>query len=152
MALLVRAFIIEEINGWDETALHDYLRANPSLYRNLGDETLPDQSTFWRAWNERFSEDLRDTVRKCADAIVRAARACDVSLPERVVIGEEDETQSDERPEHQLVAAKTDEVWQQAKPFVCAAFTLDRGRNWQIHENAFWEQHAYMGMREDMYA
>jgi putative transposase len=42
MALLVRAFIIEEINGWDETALHDYLRANPSLYRNLGDETLPD--------------------------------------------------------------------------------------------------------------
>ena len=32
------------------------------------------------------------------------------------------------------------------------AFALDRGRNWQTHENAFWEQHAYMGMCEDMYA
>src|SRR5699024_3975843 len=32
------------------------------------------------------------------------------------------------------------------------AFALDWGPNWEIHENAFWEQHAYMGMREDMYA
>lgn len=43
-------------------------------------------------------------------------------------------------------------MWQQTKPFVCDAFALSRGQNWQIHESAFWEQHAYMGMREDMYA
>jgi putative transposase len=152
MALLVRAFIIEEINGWDETALHDYLRANPSLHRGFGFETLPNQSTFWRAWNERFSAKLRDTVQQCADRIITAARAYDVSLPARVSIDEADDSQTDESPKHQLVAEKTDEVWQQAKPFVCDAFALDRGRNWQIHENAFWEQHAYMGMREDMYA
>ena len=151
MAILVRAFIIEEINGCDKTALHDYLRANPSLRRGLGFETLPNQSTFWRAWNERFSEGLRDAVQQCADAIVKAARACDVSLPERVTNGEVDDAQTDEPPKHQLVAEKTDEVWQQAKPFVCDAFALDRGQNWQIHENAFWEQHAYMGMHEDMY-
>jgi putative transposase len=152
MALLVRAFIIEEINGWDETALHDYLRANPSVHQNLGGETLPDQSTFWRAWNERFSAALRNTVQACADRIITAARACDVSLPERATSGEADDSQTDKPPQHQLVAEKTDEVWQQAKPFVTDAFALDRGQNWQIHENAFWEQHAYMGMREDMYA
>jgi putative transposase len=152
MTLLVRAFIIEEINGWDETALHDYLRANPSLCRRIGFESLPNQSTFWRAWNHRFSEALRDAVQECAEAIVKAARACDISVPERVTINETDDPQTDEPPKHQLVAEKTDEVWQQAKPFVCDAFALDRGRNWQIHENAFWEQHAYMGMREDMYA
>lgn len=28
MAILVRAFLIEKLNGWDETALHDYLRAH----------------------------------------------------------------------------------------------------------------------------
>jgi putative transposase len=83
---------------------------------------------------------------------VRAARTCDVALPERVTISEADEPQTDDCPEHQLIAEKTDEVWQQAKPFVCEAFALDRGPNWQIHQNAFWEQHAYMGMREDMYA
>ena len=152
MALLVRTFVIEEINGWDETALHDYLRANPSLCRGLGFETLPDQSTFWRAWNHRFSEDLRDAVRECAETIVKAARACDVSLPERIDTGEADESEDDDCPERQLLAQKTDEVWQQAKPFVTDAFALTRGQNWQIHENAFWEQHAYMGMREDMYA
>jgi putative transposase len=152
IAILVQAFIIEKINGWDETALHNYLRANPSLCRGLGFETLPNQSTFWRRWNHRFSEDLRDAVQQCADRIITAARGCDVSLPERVIIDEVDEAQTDERPKHQLVAEKTDEVWQQAKPFVCDAFALDRGQNWQIHENAFWEQHAYMGMRENMYA
>jgi putative transposase len=46
MALLVRAFIIEKINDWDETALHDHLRAHPSLRCGLGFETLPNQSTF----------------------------------------------------------------------------------------------------------
>jgi putative transposase len=152
MALLVRTCLLKEINGWDETALHDYLRANPSLRQNLGFEALPDQSTFWRAWNHRFSAELCDTVQECAEAIVKAACACDISLPERITSGEADEAQTDKPPKHQLVAEKTDEVWQQAKPFVCDAFALDRGQNWQIHENVFWEQHAYMGMREDMYA
>jgi putative transposase len=152
MTLLVRAFIVEEINDWDETALHDHLRANPALRRDLGFETLPNQSTFWRAWNHRFSDELCAAVQECADAIVRAARTCRVSLPERITADDADEPQTDDRPEHQLLAETTDEVWQQAKPFVCDAFALDRGPNWQIHQNVFWEQHAYMGMREDMYA
>jgi putative transposase len=152
MSILVRAFFIEEINGWDDTALHDHLYANPALRQELGFETLPNQSTFWRAWNHRFSDELCAVVQACADAIVSAARTCSVSLPERVVDSKADESEADDRPEHQLIAEKTDEVWQQAKPFVCNAFALTRGPNWQIHQNAFWEQHAYMGMREDMYA
>jgi putative transposase len=152
MTLLVRAFLIKEFNGWDDTALHDYLRANPSLRRSLGFETLPAQSTFWRAWSHRFSDELCAAVQECADTIVQAARTCSVSLPERFDDSKADEPETDDCPEHQLIAEKTDEVWQQAKPFVCDAFALDRGPNWQIHENAFWEQHAYMGMREDMYA
>ena len=152
MAVLVRAFIIKAINGWDETALHDHLRANPSLRRGLGFESLPNQSTFWRAWNHRSSEALRDAVQDCAEAIVKVARAYDVSLPKRVSTSEAGEPDTADCPERQLLAQKTDEVWQQAKPFVCDAFALSRGQNWEIHENAFWEQHAYMGMREDMYA
>jgi putative transposase len=152
MAVHVRATLLMEINGWDETALHDHLRAHPSLRQALGFESLPNQSTFWRAWNERFSAHLRDAVQEGADAIVRAARTCELSLPDRIETHEPTESDSDNRPEHQLVAEKTDEVWQQAKPFVTDAFALDRGPNWEIHENAFWEQHAYMGMREDMYA
>jgi putative transposase len=152
MATHVRACLIKEINGWDETAIHDHLRANSALRRRLGFDSLPNQSTFWRGWNERFSTELRDAIRECANRIVTTARACDVSLPERIDTDKEDDPESDDCPERQLLAQKTDEVWQQAKPFVTDAFALNRGRNWQIHENAFWEQHAYMGMREDMYA
>jgi putative transposase len=152
MPVHVRASLLKAINGWDETELHDHLRARPSLRLDLGFETLPNQSTFWRAWNERFSEDLRDAVQECADAIVMAARACKVPLPDWIGTDGADGSEADTPPKHQLVAAKTDEVWQQAKPFVTDAFALDRGPNWQIHENAFFEQHAYMGMREDMYA
>ncbi|EMA55846.1 transposase [Halococcus thailandensis] len=152
LAIHVRATLLMEINGWDETALHDHLRAHPALRQDLGFETLPNQSTFWRGWNERFSEQLRDAVQKCAGAIVRAARACEVPLPDRIGTDGAADSGTDTPPKHQLVAEKTDEVWQQAKPFVTDAFALDRGPNWQIHENAFWEQHAYMGMREDMYA
>jgi putative transposase len=83
---------------------------------------------------------------------ITTARACDVSLPERIEAGRTDKPEATDCPERQLLAQKTDEVWQQAKPFVTDAFKLDRGPNWEIHENAFWEQHAYMGMREDMYA
>lgn len=73
-------------------------------------------------------------------------------LPDQIATDAIAEADADSRLEHQLVAEKTDEVWQQATPFVCDAFALDRGRNWQSHENVFWEQHPYMGMREDMYA
>ena len=73
-------------------------------------------------------------------------------LPDRIGTNKAGESKADGRPKHQIVAKKTDEVWQQAKPFATNAFALDRGQNWEIHENAFWEQHAYMGMREDMYA
>jgi putative transposase len=152
MAIHVRAALLKQINGWDETALHDHLRTHPSLREALGFESLPNQSTFWRAWHERFSADLRDAVQECADSIVTAACACKVSLPDRIETDRTDDSDADRRPEHQIIAEKTDEVWQQAKPFVTDAFALKRGRNWQIHENAFWEQHAYMGMREDMYA
>jgi putative transposase len=95
MALLVRAFLIEDINGWDETALHDHLYANPSLRKELGFEMLPNQSTFWRAWHHRFSDELRDAVQECTDAIVRAAHVCDVTLPERVTAPAADEPQVD---------------------------------------------------------
>ena len=45
MVVHVRAALLKEINGWDETALHDHLRANPSLREALGFESLPNQST-----------------------------------------------------------------------------------------------------------
>ena len=98
MAIHVRAFLLKELNDWDETVLHDHLRANPSLRQNLGFESIPNQSTFWRAWNERFSAELRDVVRDCADSIIMAAHACEVSLPDRIGTDGADGSEADNPP------------------------------------------------------
>lgn len=47
MAILVQAFIIEKINGWDETAFHDYSRVNLLFCRDLDFGSLLAQSAFW---------------------------------------------------------------------------------------------------------
>ena len=56
----------------------------------------------------------------------------------------EAEAQGDDLDDFVAAVTTIAQVWQQAKPFVTDAFALDRGPNWQIHETAFWEQHAYM--------
>src|SRR5699024_420965 len=63
-----------------------------------------------------------------------------------------DEQDASERSETRLIVDTTKEVWQHAKPFVTEEFSLKRGGNAQIHENAFWEQHAFMGVRKNMFA
>ncbi|WP_157969414.1 transposase [Haloplanus rubicundus] len=71
MAQLLRVFLVKELHGWDyETALIEYLKRRPSLRRNLGFETVPDQSTLWRSWHHRFTADLRETVDKAARLIL----------------------------------------------------------------------------------
>lgn len=66
------------------------------FFNLVATETFPNQSTFWRAWNERFSEELRNAVPECADSIVTAVRVCDVSLPDRIGTDEPDELGSDD--------------------------------------------------------
>ena len=50
MEQLFRTFLLKELHGWaHETALVEYLRQCPSLRRQLGFASVPDQSTFWRS-------------------------------------------------------------------------------------------------------
>jgi len=56
----------------------------------------------------------------------------------RPVFRPEERDISSKRSEQRLVAEKTKEVWQQAKPFVTDTFYLNRAENTVVHENAFW--------------
>lgn len=73
MTILIRVFLLEAINGWNDTTLRDYLQATPSLRRVLGFGMLPPQTTFWRTWNHRFRVAVYDAVREFADTVVRPA-------------------------------------------------------------------------------
>ncbi len=67
MEPLFRVFVLKELHGWEhETALVDYFNHRSDLCEQLAFETIPDQSTLWRSWHERFTADLRETVETAA--------------------------------------------------------------------------------------
>lgn len=45
---LYRVFLLKELHGWThETALVEYLQQSPEVSRQLGFDSVPDQSTLW---------------------------------------------------------------------------------------------------------
>ncbi len=116
-----------------------------------GQPNPPTQSRLWEIWHEEFSDELRDICRDVATELVDLAREEGIPAPDNV-FQPEDKQNASKRSETRLIADTTKEVWQHAKPFVTEAFFLKRGDNAQIHENAFWEQHAFMGVRKHMFA
>jgi hypothetical protein len=75
MDTLFRVFVLKELHGWEhETALVGYLESRPELHEQLGFETIPDQSTLWRSWHERFTADLRETVETAARTVLIKAQ------------------------------------------------------------------------------
>ena len=78
MDTLFRMFVLKELHGWEhETALLEYLDSHPELCGRLELGTVPNQSTLWRSWNERFTQDLRETVQKAARTILIKAQNAD---------------------------------------------------------------------------
>jgi hypothetical protein len=71
MRTLVRSFLLKEVHGWDhESALVAYLERCPNVRQQLGFKTVPDQSTLWRTWHQRFPTILQETIQKGARAIL----------------------------------------------------------------------------------
>jgi putative transposase len=150
---IFRAHVLRLVKGWKhDTALRTYLKAKPFLVTELGFDDIPDQSTLWRAWNDRL-EPVHEAVREAAEVVVESAREHGIPAPDPEFMPDRnglDEPTDDET--EALAEDKAKEVWQQAKPFVTDCFELQRGDNATIPEGSWWEAHAYYGMRQDMHA
>ena len=165
LAPWIRAHVLKQAMGWNgEKQLADHFEEHPELAVEYGfasndptarPETVclnpPAQSRLWEMWNEEFSDDLRDICREIAKELVDLAREEGIPAPDDV-FQPDDEQNASARSETRLIADTAKEVWQHAKPFVTEEFFLKRGDNTRIHENAFWEQHAFMGVRKNMFA
>lgn len=160
----IRAHVLKQAMGWNgEKQLADHFEEHPKLtvkYGFVGDDPTepqtvrsdpPTQSRLWEMFHEEFGDDLRDICRDVASELVELAREEGIPAPDDVFQPDDKQNVSD-RSETRLIADTTKEVWQHAKPFVTDEFFLKRGSNAQIHENAFWEQHAFMGVRKNMFA
>ncbi len=155
MNTLFRVFILKEIHGWKhETALIEYLGCRPALCKQLGLESVPDQSTLWRSWHNRFTAELRSSVETAARTILIKAQNAGVAVPrepERHLPShgdEEDESDPDEQAVLDEAATVTDHV----SHVIFPAFSLNRGDSCEIHENAYWDLQTYLGLRERLAA
>ena len=68
MEQLVRTFLLKELHGWEyESALVKYLHQCLSVRKRLDFENVPDQSTLWRTWHQRFEPKLRETIKNSGE-------------------------------------------------------------------------------------
>ena len=155
MAQLFRLFLLKELHGWNhETALLTYLTHHPDLREQLNIETVPDQSTLWRTWNERFTADLRETIEAVARTILIKAQNAGVAVPrepERSFPSQDDEANKSD-PNDQTVLDEAASITDHVSRIVLPAFSLDRGGGCEIHENAYWDLQTHLGLRERLAA
>jgi IS4 transposase len=155
MDMLFRVFVLKELYGWEhETALIDYLGNRPELCEQLGFETIPDQSTLWRSWHERFTPDLRETVETAARTILIKAQNAGVETPREPArkLRYYGNVSSESDPDTQTTLEQAEKITDHVSRIVFPAFSLDRGDGCEIHENAYWDLQTYLGLRERLAA
>ena len=153
METLFRLFLLKECHGWNhETTLVEYLTKHPYLCDQLGLESVPDQSTLWRSWHQRFITELQDTVETAARTILIKAQNAGVTVPrepERQSRRHHDENEESD-PDDQTVLEQAETLTDRVSDVAFPAFSLDRDEGCEIHENAYWDLQTYLGLRENL--
>jgi hypothetical protein len=155
METLFHLFLLKELYGWDhETSLVEYLTQHPNLCKQIGLESVPNQSTLWRSWHHRFTAELQATVETAARTILIKAQNAGVTVPrkpERQSRRHGDE-QGESAPDDQIVLEQAETVTEQVSRVAFPVFSLDRGEGYEIHEDAYWDLQTYLGLRENLAA
>jgi IS4 transposase len=157
---LLRAHLLRIVKGWGgETALLDYLNDEPALVNAMGfEDGLASKSTLWRVWNDsRLPEAHKQVIRTIGQVLVNVAREHGVPAPEEVFhpdpsVDAPENIAQDDATVRDRTIANTRKVWSQAKPMVTDNYHIPRGANTEVHENAFLEDHTFIGSRAEMYA
>ncbi len=115
---------------------------------------VPDQSTLWRSWHQRFTTDLCETVETAARTILINAQNAGVDVPrepERTLPPLDDDA-GETGPDDQTILQEAKKVTDHVSRVVFPAFSLDRVDGCEIHENAYWDFQTYLGLRENLAA
>jgi hypothetical protein len=120
----------------------------------LGFETIPEQSTLWRSWHQRFSADLRETVETAARTILIKAQNAGVAVPREPArkLRYHGNESGESDPDDQTTLEQAEKITDHVSRIVFPAFSLDRGDGCEIHENAYWGLQTYLGLRESLAA
>jgi IS4 transposase len=155
MDTLFRAFLLKELHGWGhETVLVEYLESHPELCERVELATVPNQSTLWRSWHTRFTDELRKTVQKVARTILIKAENAGVAVPREPERGPPPRGADVDKsnPNNQAILDNAETITEHVSRVIFPAFSLDRGKSCEIHENAYWDLQTYLGLRERLAA
>jgi hypothetical protein len=112
---IFRAHVLRLVKGWKhEKALHTYLKKRPFLVADLGFDSIPNQSTLWRAWEDRFTDEVKEAIRITAEIAVEHARKHDAPAPDPDFLPEMDIDDDDDETAEALARDKARQVWRQA--------------------------------------
>jgi hypothetical protein len=130
MDTLFRVFVLKELHGWGhETALVKFLDCHPEWREQLGLKRVPNQSTLWRSWHERFTAELRETVETAAQTILINAQNADVSIPRDPdrTLPQRGNNAEESDLDGQTVLEQAGTITNHVSRVVFPAFSLDRG-------------------------
>jgi hypothetical protein len=148
-------FVLKELHGWNhETALVEYLDSRPEFCERLELETIPDQSTLWRSWYNRFTAELRETVQKVARTSLIKAQNADVAVPREPErhLPSRGEAADESDPADRAILDKAGTITDHVSRVVFPAFSLNRDEGCEIHENAYWGLQTYLELCENLAA
>ncbi|MFC4553478.1 MULTISPECIES: transposase [Halorussus] len=155
LASLVRAMYLRELTGYSNTELADHLNEVDNAARLgfdtdqfCGEQAAPVHSTFSRAWNHYFGDDLKHYIQQTSDRILDYAHEQGNPLGMRA-LEPEDKGEVSTAVETRYTRKKISEVIQEMKRLVYPEIDLGRPEEGvQYHDNAFLDMSVLMSLHD----
>lgn len=130
------------------TGLSDRLEDNPEIAEAFGFDTdeIPHGDTFARAWRERFTDDLQDTITTTATTIDEIATERGSPIGGHTGLAVDETSGTSKRTEQRLLRQKTKEVLDQMADVIFPALNLPRAENAIYDEEDLLELLTVMGI------
>lgn len=118
---MVRALFLKELEGHSFSELHRYLNNESGVAERLGFEEVPSRTTFGRAWRDRLTKEVRQSLRHNAEMIRELAQERGSSIGADA-LDPEDKDGVSRRTEDRYIAKKTKEVTQELRRLIFRCF------------------------------
>lgn len=148
---MVLSFVFREITGGSYAAFTRRLTRQPEVATILGFSCVPDESTFSRAWRNRFDDAVQEYVQTAAHFVVKEVHDFDISAPEvrpksEVVDEESRFTEDNEAVSRGFTDKQIYRTTRLARDHGFGGFDSGRAANATYDDTQFFELQTFMGM------
>ncbi|RBI60445.1 transposase [halophilic archaeon] len=145
---MVLSFIFMEITGKSYAAFTRRLTRQPEVATVFGFSRVPDESTFSRAWRNRFDDAVHEYVQTAAHFVVKEVHDFDIPAPETRPKSEIVDDPPVEQTEEQDPFSENEivQTTRLARDHAFGYFESGRAANASYEDMQFFELQTFMGM------